>query len=205
MEKENTINQSIYQFTRKIETIQAILLGAIAFLVPTFLAQLIKAVFGSQSVITSHSQFIIGSIVNTALIICAINLKGWKKIIGIITMPSISTIASGFIFGTASIYMAFMIPAIWLGNFALVYMYKLVMLKNKKNYFLAGIIGIFTKVLVIFGSFTLLNGFNIFPEKLISSLQAAMGMTQLITATIGSILAFGIYQIEKKQLPKENK
>lgn len=205
MEKENTFNQSIYEFTRKIETIQAILLGSIAFLVPTFLAQLIKIIFGAQSVVTSHSQFIVGSIVNTALIISAINLKGWKKIIGIITMPSISTITSGFIFGTASIYMVFMIPAIWLGNFALVYLYKLMMLKNKKNYFLVGAVGILTKVFVIFGSFILLNAFNIFPEKLVSNLQTAMGMTQFITATIGTILAFGIYQIEKKQLTKENK
>jgi len=125
MEKENVMSKTIYDFALKIEIIQTIIIGLIAFLVPTFLAQLIKAVFGAGSVVTTNSQLIVGSLVNTALIVCAINIKGWKKIVGIVTMPSISTILSGTIFGTASVYMLYMIPAIWLGNFALIYAYML--------------------------------------------------------------------------------
>lgn len=204
MEKEKILNKTMYQFTEKIEILQAIIIGMVAFLVPTFLAQLIKAIFGTQSVITANSQIIVGSIVNTALIISAINLKGWKKIVGIITMPSVSTIVSGYVFGTASTYMVYMIPAIWLGNFALIYAYKFILLGKKKNYFLAGIVGILTKVLVIFGSFELLKALGMFPEKLVSNLQTAMGMTQLITACTGMVIAFAIYQIEKTKLTKEN-
>ncbi len=204
MEKEKAFNQTIYKFTEKIEIIQTITIGLIAFLVPTFLAQLIKAIFGTQSVITTNSQIIVGSIVNTALVISAINLKGWKKIIGVITMPSISTIVSGYVFGTASTYMVYMIPAIWLGNFALIYAYKVILLEKNKNYFLAGILGVIAKVLVIFGCFALLRVFGIFPDKLINNLQTAMGMTQLITACIGTIIAFAIYEIEKRKLTKES-
>lgn len=79
MEKENTLNQRIYDFSEKMDFIQTIIIGLIAFLVPTFLAQLIQMVFGAQSVIATNSQIIVGSIVNTALIISAINIKGWKK------------------------------------------------------------------------------------------------------------------------------
>lgn len=115
-------------------------------------------------------------------------------------MPSLSTVLSGYVFGTASVYMVYMIPAIWLGNLALIYFYKLVMLEKEKNYFLAGILGIIVKVLVIFGFFEVLNLFGIFPSKLVTNLQTAMGLTQLITASIGMLIAFMIYQVEKKKI-----
>ena len=112
-------------------------------------------------------------------------------------MPSIATILGGYVFGTASTYMVFMIPAIWVGNFALIYSYKFFMLSKNMNYFLAGIIGIVIKVAVIFAFFSLLNVFGVFPEKLVSTLQTAMGLTQLITATLGVIISFVIYKLEK--------
>lgn len=200
MEKENTLNKSIYDFSEKVDIMQTMIISAIAFLVPTFLAQLIQMVFGKQSVIANHSQIIVGSIVNTALIMSAIHIKGWKKIIGIVTMPSISTVLGGYVLGTASVYMVYMIPAIWLGNLALIYFYKLILLEKKKNYFLAGVLGILVKVFVIFGFFEILNAFGIFPAKLVTNLQMAMGLTQLITASIGMLIAFTIYKIEKRKL-----
>ena len=200
MEKESVLNKTMYDFSKKADLIQAIIIGLIAFLVPTFLAQLINAIFGAQSIVTTNSQIIVGSIVNSALIFSAINVKGWKKIIGVVTMPSISTILSGYVFKSASVYMVYMIPAIWLGNFVLIYAYKLIMLEKNKNYFLAGVVGIIAKVLVIFGCFEILNLFNIFPDKLVANLQKAMGLTQLITASIGTLIMFIVYQIEKKKL-----
>ena len=200
MEKESVLNKTMYDFSKKADLIQAIIIGLIAFLVPTFLAQLINAIFGAQSIVTTNSQIIVGSIVNSALIFSAINVKGWKKIIGVVTMPSISTILSGYVFKSASVYMVYMIPAIWVGNFVLIYAYKLIMLEKNKNYFLAGVVGIIAKVLVIFGCFEILNLFNIFPDKLVANLQKAMGLTQLITASIGTLIMFIVYQIEKKKL-----
>ena len=200
MEKESVLNKTMYDFSKKADLIQAIIIGLIAFLVPTFLAQLINAIFGAQSIVATNSQIIVGSIVNSALIFSAINVKGWKKIIGVVTMPSISTILSGYVFKSASVYMVYMIPAIWVGNFVLIYAYKLIMLEKNKNYFLAGVVGIIAKVLVIFGCFEILNLFNIFPDKLVANLQKAMGLTQLITASIGMLIIFIVYQIEKKKL-----
>lgn len=194
---EEIINKKISSFSKITDIVQTILIFLIALLVPTFLGELITNVFGAQSVIAKNSQIIIGSIVNTALIMTAINLNGWAKILGVVTMPSISTILSGYVFGSASTYMVYMIPAIWIGNFILVYLYKLLLLDKKLNYFLAGIAGVLLKVAVIFLFFNVLNLFNVFPEKLVSTLQNAMGITQLITASIGVVVAFVIYKAEK--------
>ena len=204
MEQENVLDRTVYNFSKKADIIQAIILGLLAFLVPTFLAQLITTIFGAQNVITANSQIIVGSIVNAALVLAAINIKGWKKIIGIVTIPSISTILSGYVFQAASVYMVYMIPAIWIGNFVLIYAFKFFMLGKKQNYFVAGIVGIIAKVLVIFGWFELLNLFSVFPSQLVNNLQTAMGLTQLITATIGTLIVFIIYQVEKKKLANNN-
>ena len=153
--------------------------------------------------IATNSQLIVGTIVNMALVTTAINLKGWAKILGVVTMPSISTILSGYVFGTASTYMVYMIPAIWVGNFALVYAYKFIMLGKNKHYFLAGVVGVVVKVAIIFAFFGILNAFSVFPEKLVSNLQTAMSTTQLITATLGVILSFIIYKLEKRNHKNE--
>lgn len=197
---ESVINKRVRDFEKITDIIQTIAIYLIALLVPTFLAKLIGSVFGAQSIVAQNSQIIVGSIVNTALIVSAMNLKGWKNIIGVITMPSISTILSGYVFKSASTYMVYMIPAIWLGNFALVYAYKFLMLGKNKNYFLAGIMGIVVKVAIIAGCFAILNMFNIFPNKLVQNLQNAMTVIQIVTATIGMFISFAIYKVESKKI-----
>lgn len=198
MENEGIINKRVKDFSKGIDIMQTILIFLIALLVPTFLGGILSKIFGSTSVISTNSQLIVGTIVNAALVVSAINLKVWAKILGVVTMPSISTILSGYVFGTASVYMVYMIPAIWIGNFALIYSYKFLMLGKNKHYFLAGIVGIIVKVAIIFALFNLINLFGVFPEKLVENLRNAMGMTQLITATLGIIVAFVIYKLEKK-------
>ncbi len=195
MEKEGAINQRIGDFSKQVDILQTTILFLIALLVPTFLGQLLETIFGAQSIIATNSQLVIGSIVNAALVVTATNIKGIAKIVGIITMPSISAILGGYVFHTSSVYAAYMIPAIWLGNFALVYSYKFIMLAKEKNYFLAGIIGIVVKVAIIFGGFNLLKLFSVFPENVVNVLQVSMGITQAITATIGVVLAFGIIKL----------
>ncbi|MCI9064141.1 MAG: hypothetical protein HFJ17_06025 [Clostridia bacterium] len=193
------INKRVYDFSKHTDIIQTIIIFLISLLVPTFLGEILKSIFATNSVVVTNSQIIIGSIVNTALIVAALNLKGWNKILGVVTMPSIATIFGGYVFKTASVYMVYMIPAIWVGNFALIYSYKLIMLSKNKHYFLAGIIGIAIKVAIIFGGFSILKLIGIFPDKIVSTLQIAMSTTQAITAIIGTVIAFGIYKLENKQ------
>lgn len=196
---EAILKGTVRDFSKKSEIVQNIIIAILAFLVPTFLAQLINTFFGAGSVIANNSQIIVGTVVNTILVISALNLKGWNKTIFVVTMPSISTIMSGYVFKTASIYMVWMIPAIWLGNFVLILSFKYIMIKRNSSYFIAAIIGIIGKVAIIFGIFMLLKAFNIFPVKMISNLQKAMSLIQLITATLGSLFAFVIYKLENKK------
>ena len=78
-EKNTKIAAEPQDFSKKEDAIQTTIIALLAFLVPTFLARILSGVFGAQSVIATNSQLIVGSIVNTALVISAINLKGWKK------------------------------------------------------------------------------------------------------------------------------
>ena len=193
---EGILKQTVKDFSKIAEMIQTVIIALLAFIVPSFLSQLISIVFGNQSTIASNSQLIVGSVVNTLLIVSALNLKGWTKILFVITMPSVSTIFSGYIFKSASLYLVYMIPAIWIGNIILVMVFKYFMLEKRNNYILSSVIGIICKVAVIFGFFIVLKSFNIFPEKLIINLQKAMSTTQLITATIGCMIGFIIYKVE---------
>ena len=195
---ENTLKQTVRDFSKVSELIQTIIVALLAILVPTFLAKLITMIFGAESVIANNSQIIVGSIVNTALIITALNLKGWSKTVFVVTMPSVSTILSGYVFKSASPLMTYMIPAIWVGNFLLVFSYKYIVALKEKNYFLGALVGIISKIIVIFGFFMILKAFGVFPEKVAVNLQKAMGLIQLITASIGSIIAFVIYKLETK-------
>jgi len=197
MNEENVMRKTAFDFGKKSSLIQTIILAIIALVVPAFIQQLLKI-----SPLASHAQYIVGSIVNTTLIVSAINLKGWGRIIPIITMPSVATVLSGLIFGPWSLPMAYMIPAIWLGNFILVLAYKLFFLNLKFNYTLAGFIGIILKVAIIFGFFTILNKTGVIPEKAAGTLASAMGVTQIITATIGVFVSSIIYEIENKKINK---
>ena len=196
MEDDLVLSQTAYDFSKKEDTIQTIILALLVFLIPTFLGKILSGVFGAQSVIATNSQLIIGSIVNSALVISALNLKGWKKIVLVTTMPSISTIVSGYIFGPVSVPMLYMMPAIWLGNFALIFAFKYLMLKKKSNYWVSAVMGIAAKVLIIFGLFSLIKLFGVFPAKAVPTLQKSMSVIQLITATIGCSIGFAIYKIE---------
>ena len=196
---ESILKQTVRDFSKKNEVIQTIIIALLALIVPTFLARLLNIVFGANSAVASNSQIIVGSMVNTALVVSALNLKGWNKIIPIVTMPSISTVLSGYVFKSASVYMVYMIPAIWLGNFALIFIIKYFMIAKNKNYLLSSFCGIICKVAIIFGIFSILRIFNIFTDKLVINLQKAMGVTQLITATIGCLIGYLIYKIEDKK------
>ena len=193
---EAILKYTTKDFSQTSEKVQTIIIAVLSLGIPTFLAQLIETIFGPQNIVTTNSQLIVGSVVNTLLIICALNVKGFSKTAFIITMPSVSTILSGYVFKSASVYMVWMIPAIWLGNFALIFAFKYIMLSKGRNYILAAISGVICKVLIIFGFFTILKLFNVFPDKLILNLQKAMTLTQLITAIIGCIIAYIFYKIE---------
>ncbi len=182
--------------TKKVTDIIITLLIVVgAFLVPTFLAKIIP--------LGKYQQIVIGTIVNASLIITALYTKGGIKTILIATLPSMSTILGGLLFSSMTLYSKIMIPAIWLGNFAFIFFYKAVYVNKKTNYFVSAIIAIAMKVAIIYTGFSIMNASIALPTMVQKTLNTSMGVTQLITATYGSILAFLIMKSVKFATKKE--
>ena len=197
MDKENCLDNTMYNLSKKYEIIQWVGLSILIFLVPMIIPQLLSTIFGTTSWIATNSQYVVGTIVNLSLVIAAINVKGFKQIAGLITLPSISAIGSGLIFKSASIFTVYMIPAIWIGNFTFVYLYKKLWMQKKISYILTAIVAILVKAAIIYLFFRVLALIINIPTPMFTALNLSMGMNQLITATIASIIGFGISKIGK--------
>ena len=205
MENEKCLDMKYLQLSKVGEIIEIICICLGVFAIPLLVPQLLSAIFGATSVIASNSQYVVGSLVNTLLILAGVNTDGWKKIVGIVTLPSISALFGGLVLKTSSVYTLYMIPAIWVGNFAIIYLYRYLFVKKNLNYIVTSIIAIITKCAAIYAGFRLLVVANIIPgaSKVFTALNVAMGMNQLVTATIGAVIAFGIIMTMKK-VNKEN-
>lgn len=142
-----------------------------------------------------HKQLIIGSIINTCLFLSGMYEKNLKKIVALSTLPSISSMLSGILFSGLTFYTKLMIPFIWIGNFAIIFLPRL--LRKKINYFPSCLISIFAKVIVIYGGFNIMNLLFNFPNAVLNVMSVSMGITQLYTAFIGFIVSFIIINIRK--------
>ena len=175
------LNNQLVDTKKAMDIVITILIAIGAFLVPTFLAKIIP--------LEQYQQLVIGSIVNMSLILTALYTKGTFKTFAIATLPSVSTILGGLLFGSMTLYSKTMIPAIWLGNFAFIFLYKFLFVNKKINYPVSAIIAIITKVAIIYLGFTIMTLTMTVPDMVKETLNTSMGLTQLITATSGSILA----------------
>lgn len=169
-----------------------VLLSLGVFLTPLVVPQILSFVFGSNSFLATNSQFVVGAIVNASLVIAGINLNGWKKVLSIVILPSISALLSGCILHISSIYTVYMIPAIWFGNFALVYLFKFLFVSKQINYIATSVCAVIAKVAIIFAGYHVLLLTNIIPQnsKVAQVLFTSMGLNQVITATMGCAIAF---------------
>ena len=84
MEKENCFDLKLVDLSKKTEIVVTVLVAIGALLTPFIVPQLLQVVFFLFCFIATNSQYVVGSIVNIALIFAGINLKGYKKIIEII-------------------------------------------------------------------------------------------------------------------------
>jgi len=194
---EQVFNKKVHEFSKVGEIIQVILIVLGALLVPAFIPQLLQLAFGKTSWIASNSQIIVGSIVNTALIITGLNLKGWRRLVLVATLPSLSAVGSGYVFGNLTKVTIFMIPGIWLGNFSLIMLMKYLYANKKLNFILSAIISIVVKVGIIFLVLNIWMFASVLPSEGIvaNTLRNTMGLTQIITATIGAITSFIIMKL----------
>ena len=144
----------------------------------------------------ANKQLIIGTIVNGALFLSSVYMKDTKKIIAMSTLPSISSILSGLLFSGLTKYSAMMLPFIWLGNLSIIYLGRV--FRKKLKYATSGALSILTKVIVIYGGFLIISRVFNFPDKIISVMNTAMGITQIYTGLCGMILSLIVLEIVEK-------
>lgn len=185
------LNERAYAIGTRGETIELVTVFAIVFLTAIAASSLL---FGSASWVTRNNQFIVGPLVNCALIIAGINFRGFAKVFGVIFLPSILAIVGGLVFATGSVYMLYMIPVIWVGNAAIVLLFKYLYTHKKMSYIATSLIAVCAKVGLIFAGYNLLTATGIIPSgsAVANTLWTAMGVNQLLTAAIGCVLAWGI-------------
>ncbi len=166
------LNQTSHEFREKYENIELILYSTAVFLIP---------------LLFSHPQMLTGTLVNAFLIMAALHFKGWKAA-PIVILPSIGAVLSGMLFGPFTIFIIYMMPFIWIGNFVLVYLFKYLHIVKSMNYWTALGGSAIAKSALLFGAAFLFVNLNVIPAALLT----AMGILQLGTAIAGGIVAFGM-------------
>ncbi len=183
------------KINREIDVFQSDnpVLGALGFVNSSaFFASMLLFIFAVPFFVPG-AQLVTGTIVNATLVVGAVLLKGEKPYY-LVFLPAVAQIASGLLFGPFSIFLAYLLPFIWLGNAVIVYAFKEYHAGRKINFFavLAGSAAL--KAALIFGFAMLLSNFGLVPQAILS----AMGALQLATAVAGGVLAYFALAFMKK-------
>lgn len=141
--------------------------------------------FGSQ-------QLVVGTVVNCALVLAALNIRG-LKLLPIVIMPSIGALAAGMIF-SQSYSLALMLPFIWVANTVLVLAIKGLALARGTNGLVALGAGAIAKSALLLTVATALAFGGLVPQAFLT----AFGVVQLETALMGGALAMVLQTVKKR-------
>ncbi|HDI06401.1 MAG TPA: hypothetical protein ENF39_00140 [Candidatus Aenigmarchaeota archaeon] len=134
-----------------------------------------------------HSQFLLGTIVNSMLITGALYTRG-KSLLPLIFLPSLGVLTKGVLFGPLTIYLLFMLPFIWIGNTILIFSVKFFHLKHKKHYLKGIFYGSALKAAFLFISALVLYNLGVIPVAFLT----AFGIMQFVTAISAGLIIFPI-------------
>ena len=143
-----------------------------------------------------HPQFLVGTLVNAALILAALNLRDFK-LLPVIMLPSIGVLMGGAIFGGFTMLLVYMIPFIWAANALYVFVFKYFNLAQHLNSWLVVVIGSVVKMIFLFAFAFLFVKLGVLPSLFLTS----MGLFQLYTALVGGALAL-LVQSGKKLISR---
>ncbi len=178
----------MYQTSKAVETAEYVILALIAVLVPLLL---------------QHPQLLVGSAVNFVLIMAAINVKGWSKLISLIVLPSAAALLGTVLFGPFKVFLLYMLPFIWLGNAALIFTFKALYAEKKAGFAVTLPAAALLKAGVIFAFAMLLIKLTIIPPAAAAIFASGMGIVQLQTALLGGAAAFGADYLYKRFVSAE--
>lgn len=140
----------------------------------------------------SGPQILTGSVVN-AFLFLSVYFFDRKKILPILILPSIGAVGNGLLFATFTPFLLYFLPFIWVGNYVLMRVFEYT---HKRYSPLISIVAssvLKAAFLFIVASFYV--GYHIVPAVFLK----AMGLFQLITALLGGMTAFFIYQYVSKK------
>jgi len=140
--------------------------------------------------VMGHPQWFVGIAVNTALVLGALNIKGYK-ILPIILLPSIAVLSRGLIFGALTPTLVYLIPFIWISNTIIVLSIKYFRLNVKISRKLSLLLASGLKAGFLTLATLALFGFGIISAALI----LPMSILQFGTALAGGAVAFGVQKI----------
>lgn len=136
----------------------------------------------------SKPQILVGSTINFLIVYTTLKY-GFKKAIPILLIPSLVATGRGLLFGSATIFLVYLLPFIMISNGIL----SLSIIKIKG--ILGVVIGCVLKVIFLYlATYILVNTIS-----LPSIFLTTMGISQLYTALIGSGVALILYLLTNKQ------
>lgn len=128
------------------------------------------------------NQLLTGTFVNFLLYLAAVFFSKRNQL-AVIFAPSLGTLSRNLIFGTATRYLVFFIPFIWLGNYLLIYVFSNLRLKTKPVYAIGA--SALAKASVLSIAARSMVRHSLVPRLFVD----LMGLNQLMTATFGGLLA----------------
>lgn len=195
MENNKFVNAQIKPLSRGGEAIEMTSVIIALLLVCLGLPLLVKAM--PNNFISANNQLIMGSVVNCVLITIGMNFKGWTKTFGPVLLPSLIHVLLFCFFAIGTIYNLYVLPALWLGNLAIVFSFKYFYAHKQWNFALVSAIGIAIKCAVVFGGFLILLVTNTVPQGMpeASNMIVSMGINQLVVGAIGCVTAFIVLKL----------
>ena len=137
-----------------------------------------------------HPQLLVGVVVNTMLVLTALEIKSYKAVLPLLFAPSIGVLARGLIFGPYTPFLAIMAPFIWAGNAVLVVMIRGLYQNRKTNYAITLGAASLAKAGFLFSVAFIFVSLSILPAMFLET----MGVFQLATALAGGIIAYGLHK-----------
>lgn len=130
------------------------------------------------------NQLIAGTLVNALLAGSALYVS-FKKSLPIILLPSLAALASGLVFGGFTVFLAYLVPFIWLGNAVYVYSIKNLKILRKISYAPSLLAASLLKAFAIALPTFALIALGIVPQAFL----VPMSVVQFATAAAGGAIA----------------
>ncbi len=139
-----------------------------------------------------HPQLLVGVCVNALIIRSALSMSA-RKALPVLVMPSLGALARGIIFGPYTVYLVYLTPFIWTGNFILFQAFRL---KGKRdwNYPQTILGGAALKAGFLFSSAYILYSTGLIPKVFL----AAMGAMQFTTAFVAGFSVYLMVRAESE-------